>query len=183
VWAACSVAPWESDFPSSSCWAIGATWHNCVQNPFASVVLAHSKTQETHSDPAGRRTWKLRIIKSLYDRALDGAQVRLLFKFLDWMLVLPEELEEATSVELAEFERERMMPYVSSIERIALEKGKAEATVETLLRLLTKRFKAAPTTEVEARIRSATDLATLDGWIDASLEASDMADFRRMCGI
>jgi Putative transposase, YhgA-like len=154
-----------------------------AQNPFASVVLAHLKTQETRSNPAGRLTWKLRLIKSLYDRGLDGAQVRLLFKFLDWMLVLPEELEEALSVDLAEFERERMMPYVSSIERIALQKGKAEANVETLLRLLTKRFKAAPPTEVEARIRSATDLATLDDWIDASQEASDMADFRRMCGI
>jgi hypothetical protein len=109
--------------------------------------------------------------------------VRLLFKFLDWMLVLPEELEEAMSMELAEFERERMMPYVSSIERIAPEKGKAEATVETLFRLLTKRFKADLPAELEARIRSTADLATLGGWIDASLEASDMADFRRMCGI
>ncbi len=64
-----------------------------AQNPFASVVLAHLKTQDTRADPAGRRTWKLRLIKSLYDRGLAGAQVRLLFKFLDWTLVLPEELE------------------------------------------------------------------------------------------
>jgi hypothetical protein len=157
------------------------------QNPFASLVLTHLKTQETRADPAGRRTWKLRLIKSLYDRALDGAQVRLLFKFLDWMLVLPEELEEALSLDLAEFERERMMPYVSSIERIARQKGKAEgmaeAKVEVLMRLLARQFKVALPEELEARIRSATDLATLDAWIDASLEASDLADFRRACGI
>ena len=54
----------------------------------------------------------------------------MLFKFLDWMMVLPEELEEALSLDLAEFERERMMPYVSSIERIAREKGKAEGKIE-----------------------------------------------------
>jgi hypothetical protein len=92
-----------------------------------------------------------------------------------------------------------MMPYVSSIERIAEEKGrakgkierkiegkiegKAEAKVETLLRLLAWRFQAALPEELEAAIRSTADLVKLDGWIDASLEASDLADFRRMSGV
>ena len=162
-----------------------------VQNPFAAVVLAHLKTQETRADPAGRRNWKFRLIKSLYDRGLDGEQVRLLFKFLDWMMVLPEELEEALSTDLAAFEMEKKMPYISSIERIAQQKGraegriegKAEANVKTLLRLLTKRFQVALPAEVEARIRSTADLEKLDAWIDAGLEASDLADFRRRCEI
>jgi len=98
-------------------------------------------------------------------------------------MVLPGELEEALSVELAEFERERMMPYVSSIERIALRRGKAEAKVETLLRLLTKRFQAALPEDLEACIRSTQDLAKLDTWIDATLDGSDLADFRRIRGI
>jgi len=79
------------------------------------------------------------------------------------------------------------MPYVSSIERIALEKGraqgKAEAKVETLLRLLVWRFRVALPEELEARIRSATDLGNLDAWIGASLEARDLEDFRRTCAI
>jgi len=83
------------------------------------------------------------------------------------------------------------MPYVSSIERIAEEKGrakgkiegKAEAKAEALLRLLTKRFKTALPAELEVCIRSEADLAKLDGWFDTSLEASDVDDFRRMCGI
>ncbi len=162
-----------------------------VQNPFAAVVLAHLKTQETRDDPAVRRTWKFRLIKSLYDLGLEGEQVRLLFKFLDWIMVLPEELEEALSVDLAEFEKETMMPYVSSIERIAREKGKAEgeikgkadANVKTLLRLLAKRFQVALPEELEACIRSTSDLTKLDAWIDITLEASDLEDFRRMCGI
>jgi hypothetical protein len=161
-----------------------------VENPFAAVVLAHLKTQETRADPAGRQIWKLQLIKSLYDRGLDGAQVRLLFKFLDSMMVLSRELEKALSLDLAAFERERMMPYVSSIERIAREEGKAEgiaegkaeAKVETLLRLLTKRFKTAIPPELESRIRSTADLTRLDAWIDTGLEASDLADFCRKCG-
>ncbi len=102
-------------------------------------------------------------------------------------MVLPEKLEEALSVDLAAFERERMMPYVSSIERIAeqkgIAKGKTEAKAEALLRLLTKRFKTALPTEVEVCIRSTADLAKLDAWFDNSLDASDLAEFRRMCGI
>jgi hypothetical protein len=152
-------------------------------NPFAAVVLAHLKTLETRADPNSRRTWKLRLIKSLYDRGLDGEQVRLLFKFLDWIMELPEELEEALNADLAEFERERKMPYVSSIERIALKKGRAEGKAETLLRLLSKRFHVALPEELEAAIHSTADLAKLDAWIDNSLEAHNLADFRRMSGI
>jgi hypothetical protein len=131
------------------------------------------------------------LIKSLYDRGLDGEQVRLLFKFLDAMLVLPRELEKALGQDVAEFERGRQMPYVSSIERIAREEGraegkaegKAEAKVETLLRLLTKRLGPPVPAELEAHFRSTGDLAKLDAWIDAGLEAADLADFRRMAGI
>ena len=79
------------------------------------------------------------------------------------------------------------MPYVSSIERIAREEGKAEgkaeAKVETLLRLLTKRLGTPVPAELEARIRSTGDLGRLDAWIDAGLEAADLADFRRRAGI
>ena len=65
-------------------------------NPFATAVLAHLKTQETRADPAARRTWKLRLIKGLYDRGLDGEQVRLLFKFVDSMLDLPRQLDRSS---------------------------------------------------------------------------------------
>jgi hypothetical protein len=152
-------------------------------NPFAAAVLAHLKIQETRSDPGSRRTWKFRLIKSLYERGLDAEQVRLLFRFLDSIMELPEELEEALGVDVAEYERERIMPYVSSIERIALKKGMAAAKVEALLKLVAKRFKTAVPADLEERIRSTNDLAKLDAWFDSSLDAADLADFRRTCGI
>jgi hypothetical protein len=107
------------------------------------------------------------------------------------MLDLPRELEQEVSRELAEFERERKMPYVTSIERIAREEGKiegkieglAEAKVDALLKFLTKRFQPALPTDMEASIRATDDPAKLDSWIDTSLEASDLEDFRRTCGI
>jgi len=115
----------------------------------------------------------------------------LLFRILDAIIDLPRELEKALSVDLAEFEKERTMPYVSSIERIAREEGKAEgkiegeaeAKVEILLRLLGKRFKTPLPAELEGYIRSTHELNKLDVWIDTTVEASDLTDFRRLSGI
>lgn len=160
-------------------------------NPFAAVVLVHLKTRETRTDPVGRLAWKFRLIRILYDRGLDGEQVRLLFKCLDWMMVLPPELEEALSVQMAEFEKERRMPYVSSIERIAMEKGKAvgiaegkaEANANTLLILIAKKCGTAVPPELNDRIRSTTDPARLEEWINEGLDIGNLADFRRLVGI
>jgi hypothetical protein len=103
------------------------------------------------------------------------------------MRELPRESEQEVIVELAKFERERKMPYVTSIERIAREEGKiegmAEAKVAALLRFLTKRFHGTPPSDLEAIIRATDDLEKLDVWIDASGDAGDLEEFRRICGI
>jgi hypothetical protein len=91
------------------------------------------------------------------------------------------------SLEMAAFERERKMPYVTSIERIAREEGKNEgmaaAKVDALLRFLTKRFHGTLPSGLEANIRATDDLEKLDSWIDASGDAGDLEEFRRTCGI
>jgi hypothetical protein len=92
-------------------------------NPFAAVVLAHLKTQETRRDPDARRVWKVRLIKSLYDRGLEAEDVRRLFKFIDWMMDLPKGLKNLFWEEVAQYEKEKHMPFMTTPERIGLEKG------------------------------------------------------------
>jgi len=36
-------------------------------NPFATVVQAHLKTLQTRQDLEGRRVWKVRLVRSLYE--------------------------------------------------------------------------------------------------------------------
>jgi hypothetical protein len=103
------------------------------KNPFAAVVLAQLKALETRDAPETRRQWKVRLIKGLYDRGLSGEEVRQLFRLMDWLLALPAELEEQFQTELYRFEEERRMPYVTSVERMALERGRQEGFVEGLL--------------------------------------------------
>jgi hypothetical protein len=73
-------------------------------------VPAQLKVQETRGDPEERRRWKLRLLKGLYDRGLSAEQVRELFRLLDWMVQLPEDLQERFQAELFRFEEERRMP-------------------------------------------------------------------------
>jgi hypothetical protein len=92
-------------------------------NPFAAVVLAHLKTRETRADPNARRLWKVRLIKSLYDRGLGAEDVRQLFGFIDWMMDLPKALNNLFWDEVAQYEKEKHMPFMTTPERIGLEKG------------------------------------------------------------
>jgi len=99
-------------------------------NPFAAVVLAHLKTQETRRQPAERCRWKLRLVKGLFERGLTAEGVRQLFRLIDWMMDLPPELEDEFEDQLHRFEEERQMPYITSVERRALERGRQEGRQE-----------------------------------------------------
>src|SRR5260221_4694182 len=54
-----------------------------VRNPFGLVVLAHLQTVATRQDPEARRLWKTRLVKGLFDRGLDAATIRQLFRLID----------------------------------------------------------------------------------------------------
>jgi hypothetical protein len=90
------------------------------KNPFAKVVLAHLKALETRQDPAGRRTWKVRLVRGLYERGFTSEDVRQLFRMIDWLLELPPRLQRAFRQEMDTYEEGRRMPFVTSIERLGM---------------------------------------------------------------
>ena len=92
-------------------------------NPFAVVVMAHLKTQGTAQDPQGRLRWKLQLIRGLYERGFSQQDILELFRVLDWMMGLPEELKLEFLGELRRFEEEKKMPYITSIEQLGIEQG------------------------------------------------------------
>ena len=105
-----------------------------ARNPFAAVVLAHLKSLQTRQDPGQRRDWKVRLVKSLFERGLSAEEIRQFFRLIDWLMDLPRELETEFWEEIQRFEEERQMPYVTSIERIALERGLEQGEVRGLRR-------------------------------------------------
>jgi hypothetical protein len=101
-------------------------------NPFAVVVMAHLRTLETRKDPANRFRAKLTLSKSLYRRGWSKQEIIDLYRFIDWIMDLPKELETAYHAELSTFEEEIKMPYVTTAERIGIEKGLAQGKAEGL---------------------------------------------------
>jgi hypothetical protein len=92
-------------------------------NPFAMVVLAHLKTLETRGAPADRHVWKVRLIKGLYERGLAAEDVRQLFRFIDWIMNLPKPLDKLFWEEITQYQEEKRMPFITTPERIGMEKG------------------------------------------------------------
>jgi hypothetical protein len=109
-------------------------------NPFAAVVLAHLKTLETKGQPAERCQWKLRLVKGLFERGLTAEQIRQLFRLIDWLMDLPPELAQEFADQIHRFEEERHMPYITSVERLAREKGRAEGIQEGIELALELKF-------------------------------------------
>jgi hypothetical protein len=153
-------------------------------NIFATVVLAHLESQRHRKKLENRLRVKLHLLRRLYERGYTRNQILDLFRFLDWILVLPDELEQQLQVELDRLEGERNMPYVSRFELKAIEKGRQQGWQEgrqegrqegealLLQKQLTHRFGPLPTW-VEQRLHQA-NTQELELWAERVLEAGTL---------
>jgi hypothetical protein len=118
----------DFEFPISKLLDYKKQWNILEEslNPFATVVMAHLKYIETHDNPEERKTWKIILIRRLYERGYNQKDIVELFRFIDWILRLPKELEDSFWKEFQKFEEERKMPYITSVERFGMEKGMKE---------------------------------------------------------
>jgi hypothetical protein len=76
-----------------------------------------------------------------------------LFRFINWVMVLPDSLARDFRQELRSYEEAMRMRYVTTIERMASEEGRQEGTLETsrefVLEILETRFGEVPSSIVE----------------------------------
>jgi hypothetical protein len=139
-------------------------------NPFAVVVLAHLKALETRGSPVERRAWKVRLVKGLYDRGMDGEGVRRLFDFIDWVLELPAALQDGFWDEIEAYREEKQMPFVSIAERMGTVKGLLQG-IEIALDV---KFGAGGL-DLMPELRQIRDLELL-GKVAARIKAADSPD-------
>jgi hypothetical protein len=126
----------EFRFPSVKLLDYESQWSDleASRNPFAIVVMAHLKTKETKKDLPVRKEWKFRLTRMLYERDYDRQDIIKLFRFLDWILELSEDLKQEFKNDLKRYEQEKQMPYITSIERMGIEEGRKEGRKEGLQR-------------------------------------------------
>jgi hypothetical protein len=153
-------------------------------DPFALVVLAHLQTQATRRDPEGRYAAKLSLARHLYRRGYGRREILELFRFVDWVMTLPEGLDRQFKVELAQIEEESHMRYITSVERIArqegleegLEEGRQEGVRQSILAALRLRFGAPPADLVE-RLERLDDAGRLSELYERAILADSLAAF------
>jgi hypothetical protein len=92
-------------------------------NPFATVVMTHLKFQETRNNPRLRKEWKWRLTRALYEKGYGRQEIQDLYRFIDWVIMLPEEIEREFWQDLKAFEEEQKVTYVTNAERFGFEQG------------------------------------------------------------
>ena len=106
--------------------------------------MAHLAALETINQPQQRLQRKWTLVRGLYERGYTREQILQLFRLIDWFLSLPDELTRSFDEQLARYEEEQKMPYITSVERLAIErgelKGKLKANRARILEILQVRF-------------------------------------------
>jgi hypothetical protein len=75
------------------------------------------------------------------------------------------------------------MPYVTSVERIGFERGMAQGKGESVILVLEQRCKTAVPADLVSQLRATRDVAKVDQWLTAALQADSLDTFRQKAEI
>jgi hypothetical protein len=143
------------------------------RNPFATVVMAHLQALETRQNRKKRKEAKLALTKRLYEQGYQREDILNLFKFIDWLMSLPTELEQEFQQELNQYEEEKRMPYITSVERMGMEKGMRESVIDAL----EIRFENVPS-ELVDEISQIQDTSLLKNLHRQAITLDSISDFQ-----
>jgi Domain of unknown function (DUF4351) len=122
-------------------------------NPFAHVVLAHLAALATKRNNTNRRKEKFSLTKRLYEKEFDRKDIINLFKFVDWVMTLPPELEASFQKDVTDLERGLKVAYITNIERSGIEKGRIQGERNMVLKFLGKRLNGL-SSQIESKVEA-----------------------------
>ncbi|MBF0165816.1 MAG: DUF4351 domain-containing protein [Magnetococcales bacterium] len=151
-------------------------------NPFAIVTLAHLRAKQTKNQPEVRYREKMGIVRGLRHRGFNHQAIIDLCRFIDWVLSLPEKLDDQFWEEQSNFEENQEMQYVTSVERkgeergilIGEQRGERKGEANILTRLLQRRFGTVPAWANEKIAKA--DLSSLEEWSLRFVDAQSLDD-------
>ncbi|GAA5233453.1 hypothetical protein GCM10025795_17170 [Verticiella sediminum] len=150
-------------------------------NPFAVVVLTEIDSAAA-GGPETRLARKTRLLRLLYEYTYGEADVNRLFTFIDGVLTLPRAQARRFNETVDAIEKEYDVAYVTSVERIGIEKGleqgrgegRHEGLRQALSSQLERRFGPLPPAARE-RVQTAS-VDTLQAWLLRVLDAARLDD-------
>ena len=107
-------------------------------NPVAKVILAHRIAQRTAKDPVARMQAKVRWFRELLLQRFTRRQIKNLFRALEAMNPLPEQLDVEFRNQVRQCDPHKTMPIITSFERLARKEGLAEGHSQGLSQGLSK---------------------------------------------
>jgi len=133
-------------------------------------VLTHLAALATRGDAEARYAEKLKLTRRLYERGLSKQLILELYRFIDWVLRLPEALELKYTDTIYQIEESKNMPYLSFVER----RGEARGFGVMLRGQLAQRF--GPLSDAVIARLDAADVDQLLAWSRRVLDARTLDD-------
>ncbi len=125
------------------------------------------------------------LLRILYERHWDKQRVINLFNVIDWLMQLPEWLNNKVWQELKTIEEREKVQYITSVERIGIAKGMAKGMVEgesrILKRQLERRFGVLPEWATE-QLNHAKE-KELEAWSEEVLTAPTLEAVFKATGL
>jgi hypothetical protein len=155
-------------------------------NPMAIVVLAAQDSERLRRRHQARYDVKWHLIRMLYQRNYTRQEIIDLFDFIEWVLQLSNKDEERLCEEINKLEEGNQMPYITSVERIGIQKGlqqglqqgALEESQQLIIETLDERFGAVPSFISDAilQIRDRNQLRTLHR---RAIRSTSIEEFRQ----
>jgi hypothetical protein len=156
-------------------------------NPFAIITAAHLKTKATKNNPQERYTWKWTITRALYEKGFSTTDILGLYRLVDWLMMLPDDLTKKFTQDLIAYEEEKKMPYITSAERIGIEKGmdkgrdlgQLNEAREMVLEALDIKFSNNVPADIRKLIKDLNNRIMLRKLHKSTIQSKDIEEFRK----
>ncbi|ALB41843.1 hypothetical protein AA650_16525 [Anabaena sp. WA102] len=148
-------------------------------NLFAIIVMAHLKTKVTTKDLTQREQWKWNLVRPLYQKGLTKVDIINLVKFIDRMMTLPPPLQTEFQTKLNDYEKELNMPFLSTIEENAQEKGAKITRQDDIIKILSTRFDNLPE-KIIYNIKQIDNMSILENLLLPSINVNSLEEFQTL---
>jgi adenylate cyclase len=141
--------------------------------------MAHLKTKATNSNLSAREQWKWNLARLLYQKGYNRKEIVDLYKVIDLMMALSEDLQLSFDQKLANYQEERKMPLVTNIERRAIEKTTKQTLKKNITKLVQVRFGDIPENLVTS-INQIDDTSFLEQIFVSAINISSLEEFAQL---
>ncbi|MBX9743434.1 MAG: hypothetical protein K2W99_07865 [Chthoniobacterales bacterium] len=146
---------------------------------FSKVILAQLIVMETKKNLPLRVQHKISLIKQLLKLGLTNHETRELYQFIDWLLIIPEDLMLIYNEQIQEIAEEWEIPYVPTSVKVAQikseEKGWKKGLRNFLDKQIRRRFPHTVTSQHLHLINDA-DVETLARWAEKLIDAKKVEE-------